>query len=77
MHLTETHTMYPINDVRANCLCALLLCTQFMSQRYPTSCTSARAKGEVCSSEGMVAVALTLLGFNSLGKSVTPTFLDR
>ena len=34
----------------------------------------ARAKEEIYSHEGMVAVALTLLRFNSLGRSVTPTF---
>ena len=39
-----------------------------------TSCTSARAKEEIYSHEGMVAVALTLLRFNSLGWSVTATF---
>ena len=33
-----------------------------------------RAKEEIYSHEGMVAVALTLLRFNSLGWSVTPTF---
>ena len=48
-----------------------------MSQYHATSCTSARAKEEIFSHEGMVAVALTLLRFNSLGWSVTPTFLDR
>ena len=37
-----------------------------------------RAKKEIYSHEGMVSVALTLLRFNSLGWSVTPTFfLDR
>ena len=56
-----------IKDVRANCLCASLLCTQFMSQRHATSCTSARAKEEIYSHE-----ALTLLRLNSLGWSVTP-----
>ena len=35
---------------------------------------SARAKDEIYSHEGMVAAALTLLRFNSLGWSVTPTF---
>ena len=63
-----------IKDVRANCLCASLLRTQFMSQRHATSCTSARAKEEIYSHEGMVTVALTSLRFNSLGWSVTPTF---
>ena len=62
------------SDVRANCLCTSLLHTRFISQRHATSCTSARAKEEVYSHEGMVAVALTLLKFNSLGWSVTPTF---
>ena len=63
-------------DVRANCLCASLLCTQFMSQRHATSRMSARAKEEIYLYEGMVAVALTLLRFNSLGWSVTPTFFE-
>ena len=44
-----------------------------MSQCHATSCTNARAKEEIYSHEGMVAVALTLLWFNSLGWSVTPT----
>ena len=43
-----------------------------MSQRHATSRTSARAKEEKNSHE--LAVALTLLRFNSLGLSVTPTF---
>ena len=64
-----------IKDVRANCLCASLLNTQFMLQRHATSCTSARAKEEIYSHEGMVSVALTLLRFNSLRWSLTPTFL--
>ena len=66
---------FPIffKDLHANCLCASLLRTQFMSQHHATSCTSARAKEEVYSYEGMVAVALTLLRFNSLRWSVTPT----
>ena len=34
----------------------------------------AHAKEEIYSHEGMVAVVLTLLRFNSLGWSVTPTF---
>ena len=45
---------------------------------HVASCTSARANEEIYSHEGMVSVALTLLRFNSLGWSVTPTFfLDR
>ena len=44
-----------------------------MAQRHATLCTSTRAKEEIYSHEGMVAVALTLLRFNSLGWSVTPT----
>ena len=63
-----------LKDVRANCLCASLLRTQFMSQRHATSCTSAH-KEEIYSHKGMVSVALTSLRFNSLGWSVTPTFL--
>ena len=38
-----------LKDVRANCLCASLLRTQFMSQRHATSCTSARTKKEIYS----------------------------
>ena len=45
-----------------------------MSQRHATSYTSAHAKEEIYSHEGMVSVALTLLRFNSLGWSVTPTY---
>ena len=63
-----------IKDVRATCLCASLLRTQLMSQHHATSCTSVRAKVEIYSPEGMVSVALSLLRFNSLGWSVTPTF---
>ena len=63
-----------LKEVRANCLCESLLRTQFMSQRHATSCASARAKEEIYSHEGMVSVVLTLLRFNSLGWSVTPTF---
>ena len=54
-----------IKDVRADCLCASLLRTQFMSQRHAASCTSARTEEEIYSHKGMVFVALT---------SVTPTF---
>ena len=63
-----------LKDVRVNCLCTSLLRTQFMSQRHATSCTSARAKEEIYSNEGMVFVALTSLRFNSPGWSVTPIF---
>ena len=63
--------------VRANCLCASLLRTQLMSQRHATSCTSARAKEEIYSPEGMVSVALTLLRINSLGWSVLAVFTSR
>ena len=38
---------FQLKDVRANCLCASLLRTQFMSQRHATSCTSARANDEI------------------------------
>ena len=47
---------------------------QFMSQHHATSCMSTGAKEEIYSYEGMVSVALTLLIFDSLGWSVTPTF---
>ena len=62
-----------LKDVRAYCLCASLLRTQFMSQWHATSYTSARI-GKIYSHEGIVAVALSLLRFNSLGWSVTCTF---
>ena len=61
-------------DVCANCLCASLLRTQFMSQHHATSRTSAHRKEEIYLHEGMVSVALTSLRFNSLGWTVTPTF---
>ena len=66
--------VFSLKDVRANCLCASLLRTQFMSQRHATSCTSARTKEKIYSHKGMASVALTSLRFNSLGWSVTPTF---
>ena len=70
----SSELLVKFKDVRANCLCASLLRTQLMSQRYATSCTSARAKEEIYSPKGMVSVALTLLRINSLGWSVSPTF---
>ena len=48
-------------------------CARNSSQGHATSCTRARTKKEVYLHERMVAVALTLLRFNSLGWSVTST----
>ena len=56
-------------DVRANCFCASLLRTQIH-----TSCIS-RALNNKISNDGQMAIAIALLGFNDLGRSVTPTFL--
>ena len=72
-HVTSEFVVDRMKGIRTNCLCASLLHMQFMSQRHATSCTSTRTKKEIYSHEGMVSVASTLLGFNSLGWSVTPT----
>ena len=56
---------YRFKDVRANCFCASLLRTQI---HMPRHASSARA---------MRAIAIALIEFNDLGRSVTPTFIFR
>ena len=52
-------------DVRASCFCASLLRTTARANSYATSCIR------------QMAIAIAFLGFNDLGRSVTPTFLFR
>ena len=60
-------------DVRANCFCASLL---HMQIHMPHHASSARQVLK-WTMTGQMAIAIALLGFNALGRSVTPTFLFR
>ena len=65
----------PFNDVRANCFCASLLRTRITCQVMPRHASSVRARYKNEQMIGQMAIATALLGFNDLGRSVTPSFL--
>ena len=66
-----------IKDVRANCFCASLLRTTARANSHATSCIERALQVLKWIIIGQMAVAIALLGFNTLGRSVTPTFLFR
>ena len=71
------NTDHPFKDVLANCFCASLLRTAAHANSHATSCIE-RARQELkWTMIGQIAIAIALLGFNALGRSVTPTFLSR
>ena len=64
-------------DVRANCFCASLLRTRIICHVTPRHASSARARYKNEQMIRQMAIATALLGFNDLGRSVTPSFLFR
>ena len=63
-----------IKDVRANCFCASLLRTRITCHVMPRHASSARARYKNEQMIRQMAIATALLGFNDLGRSVTPSF---
>ena len=64
-------------DVRANCFCASLLRTAARANSHATSCIERARQRLKWTMIGQIAIAIALLGFNVLGRSVTSTFLFR
>ena len=64
-------------DVRTNCFCASLLRTTARANSHATSCIEHARQVLKGTMIGQTAIAIALLGFNDLGRSVTPTFLFR
>ena len=61
-----------IKDVRANCFCASLLRTKFTRHVIHRG----RALSSEVNTGAQIAIAMTMRGFNDLGRSVTPIFLS-
>ena len=68
---------FVLKDVRANCFCASLLRTTARANSHATSCIERGRQVLKWTMIGQMAIAIALLGFNDLGRSVTPTFLFR
>ena len=66
-----------LKDVRANCFCASLLRTTARANSHATSCIERARQVLKWTMIGQMAIAIALLGFNALGRWVTPTFLFR
>ena len=64
-------------DVHANCFCASLLRPTARANSHATSCIEHARQVLKWTMIGQMAVAIALLGFSDLGRSVTPTFLFR
>ena len=64
-------------DVHANCFCASLLRTTVCANSHATSCIERARQALKWTMIGQMAIDIALLGFNDLGRSVTPTFLFR
>ena len=66
-----------LKDVRVNCFCASLLRTAARANSHATSCIERARQVLKWTMIGQMVIAIALLGFNDLGRSVTPTFLFR
>ena len=66
-----------LKDVRANCFCASLLRTTAPANSHATSCIERARQVLKWTMIRQMAIAIALLGFSDLGRSVTPTFLFR
>ena len=71
------HVKFELKDVRADCFCASLLRTATRANSHATSCIERTRQVLKWTMIGQMAIAIALLGFNDLGRSVTPTFLFR
>ena len=63
-----------LKDIRANCFCASLLRTAACANSHATSCIKRAGQELKWTMIGQIAIATALLGFNDLGRSVTPIF---
>ena len=72
---TKQSVMEVLKDVRANCFCASLLRTAARANSHATSCIERARQVLKWTMIGKMAIDIALLGFNDLGRSVTPTFL--
>ena len=66
-----------LKEVRANCFCASLLRTTGRANSHATSCIERARQVLKWTMIGQMAIAIALLRFSDLGRSVTPTFLFR
>ena len=66
-----------IKDVCANCFCASLLRMTAHANSHAMSCIECARQVLKWTMIGQMAIAIALLGFNDLRRSVTPTFLFR
>ena len=64
-------------DVRANCFCTSSLRTAARANSHATSRIKRARWVLKWTMIGQITIAIALLGFNNLGRSVTPTFLFR
>ena len=65
-----------LKDVRANCFCASLLRTTARANSHATSYIERARQVLKWTMIGQMTIAIALLGFNDLGRSVTPTFFS-
>ena len=66
-----------IKDIHANCFCASLLRTTARINSHATSCIERACQVLKWAMIGQMAIAIALLGYNDLGRLVTPPFLFR
>ena len=69
--------MKPLKDVRANCFWASLRRMRITCHIMPHHASSAHARYKNEQMIRQMAIATALLGFNDLGRSVTPSFRFR
>ena len=73
----HSFSKWAIKDVRATCFCASLLRTATRANSHAKSCIERAHQVLKWTMIGQMAIAIALLGFNDLGRTVTPTFLFR
>ena len=64
----------PFKHVRANCFCASLRRTAARANSHATSCIECARQVLKWTVIGQMSIAIALLGFNALGRAMTPTF---